>query len=334
MKQIEKAIHPNDIVFVMSATDGQAVQQQARNFKAKVAVGSVIVTKLDCHTKGGGALSAVAATHSPIVFIGTGQHYMDFELFKPENFVQKMLGMGDISTLLDTMKDANIDSNSQVYKRIQDGRFTLRDFYEIMQSWQKIGSMSKVIEMMPGMQSFAQAFGEQGDIAAKSYLRMMDSMTSTELDDDKVKKLMTPSRIHRVARGSGYSIVQVATLITMFVKLEEIIKKFGKSNFKQMMQDPGSMMNGRMNQQQLGQLSKMINPNVLKQMGGLGGLQSMMRQMQGGGMGAGDGLPSMGGLPMGLPGMMGGGGGAGGAGGGFDLASMMNKMKNLQKGRK
>lgn len=290
MKQVEEAVEPNDIVFVMSATDGQAVEEQARNFKQKVKVGSVIVTKLDCETKGGGALSAVAATGSPIVFIGTGEHFDDFELFRPDNFVQKMLGMGDISGLIDTMKDANIDGNDKLYKRFQDGQFTMRDMYEHLQNITKMGSVGKIMEMLPGMSGLSGAAGDQGDVALRSFLHMLDSMTPAELDDGKVKKMMTPSRMFRIARGSGRSLVDVHGLILTYNRFEEIVKQMGKVNFKAMTQDPGSALSNRVGQQQAGQIAKMLNPNILRQMGGMGGLQSMMQQLQGG---AGGGMPDM-----------------------------------------
>jgi signal recognition particle subunit SRP54 len=279
MKQVQEAIQPNDIVFVMSATDGQGVQDQAAQFKAKVPVGSVIVTKLDCHAKGGGALSAVAATKSPIIFIGTGEHVEDFELFKPESFVGKMLGMGDITSLVDTLKDANIDSDSELYKRFQDGQFTLRDMYEHLQNVTKLGSVGKIMEMIPGMSAMSGMAGEHGTAVLKSFTYMLDSMTSAELDDGKVKKLMTPSRMHRIARGSGRSIPEVQNLIVSYTKFEDVVKKIGKMNFKQMTADPGSLMSGRVGQQQAAQLAKALNPQMLKQLGGLGALQGMMKQL-------------------------------------------------------
>lgn len=309
MKQVEQAVKPNDIVFVMSATDGQAVEDQARNFKGKVAVGSVIVTKLDCQTKGGGALSAVAATQSPIVFIGTGEHFDDFELFKPDTFVQKMLGMGDIGGLIDTMKDANIDADSEVYKRFQEGQFTMRDMYEHLQNVLKMGSVGKIMEMLPGMSGLAGAAGEHGDVVLKGFIHMMDSMTAAELDEPKVKKLMTPSHIHRVARGSGHSVMEVQNLLVSYSKFEEIAKKMGKVNFRAMSQDPGSLMSNRMGQQQMGQIAKLLNPNMLRQMGGMGGLQGMMRQLQG--------MQGGGGAPGGMP----------------DMASMANMMQMMQQPR-
>ena len=312
MKQVEEAVKPNDIVFVMSATDGQAVEEQARNFKEMVAVGSVIVTKLDCQTKGGGALSAVAATRSPIVFIGTGEHFDDFDLFQPERFVQKMLGMGDIGGLMDTMRDANIDGNEELYKRLQDGQFTMRDMYEHLQNVLRMGSVGKRMEMLPGMSGLAGAAGQQGDLTLKSFIHMLDSMTAAELDEAKVKKMMTPSRMHRIARGSGHSVVEVQNLIISYTKFEEIVKRMGKMNFKAMTQDPAGMASGRMGQQQMGQLAKLLNPNMLRQIGGVGGLQGMMKQLQ--------------------QGMAGGGGGAGNMPDMSAMANMMQMMQGQQKG--
>ena len=280
MKQIQEAVQPHDIVYVMSATDGQAVHEQALQFKAKVPVGSVIITKLDCHAKGGGALSAVAATKSPIIFVGTGEHFDDFELFKPDAFVGKMLGMGDVGALMDSMRDANIDPNSALYKRLQDGQFTLRDMYEHLQNVMKMGSVGKVMEMIPGMAQLASAgAGEQGTIVLKGFIQMMDSMTPKELDEPKVKKMLTPSRIIRIARGSGRTIAEVNHLIVSYTKFEDIVTKMGKMNFKAMSQDPGSLLAGRMGQQQMAQLAKALNPQMLKQLGGLGNLQQMMKQM-------------------------------------------------------
>ncbi|CAD2219910.1 signal recognition particle subunit SRP54 [Angomonas deanei] len=289
MLQVEQKIKPNDIVFVMSATDGQGVEDQARNFKEKVKVGSVIVTKLDSsQTKGGGALSAVAATKSPIVFVGTGEHFYDFELFRPKNFVQKMLGMGDIGTLIETMKDANIE-DGEVYKRVQEGFFTMRDMYELLQNILKMGSVGKIMEMLPGMSALSGAAGETGDVMLRSFIHMLDSMTPAELDEPKVKKMMTPSRVHRIARGSGHNVVEVQNLIVNYTKYEELVKTMGKMNVKNMMQDPNSLAApGRGGQQQLQQMASMLNPNIMRQLGGAGGLQNMMKQLQGmGGAGAG-----------------------------------------------
>merc|ERR1719244_84405 len=107
------SVDPDNIVFVMDASIGQACEGQARAFKDKVDIGSVIVTKLDGHAKGGGALSAVAATNSPIIFIGTGEHINDFEMFKTKAFVQKLLGMGDLEGLMKTVEDLGMEKNNE-----------------------------------------------------------------------------------------------------------------------------------------------------------------------------------------------------------------------------
>ncbi|CCW62509.1 unnamed protein product [Phytomonas sp. EM1] len=292
MKDLEQAIQPNDIVFVMSGTDGQAVKEQAQNFKNKVKVGSVIVTKLDCQTKGGGALSAVAATKSPIVFIGTGEHFNDFEPFKPQSFVKKMLGMGDFSELMDTMKEAKLDDNKALTKRLQDGQFTLRDMYEILQKLLGMGSVGSILEMIPGMSGLAQASGNHNEMMLRKFIHIMDSMNDAELDEPKVKKFMTPSRIHRIARGSGTSLINVNSLIFAHASFEEVVKKIGKPNFKTMTQDPTSLLSNRMGQQQMGQIAKLMDPNRMRQMGSMEGIQNMMRQLSGDGN-APAGIPNM-----------------------------------------
>ena len=313
MKQVQDAINPNDIVFVMSATDGQGVHDQATQFKAKVPVGSVIVTKLDCHTKGGGALSAVAATQSPIIFIGTGEHMDEIELFKPESFVSKMLGMGDLVSLVDTLKDANINEDAEVYKRMQEAQFSMRDLQEHLQNMMKLGNMGKLMEMIPGLGALAAGGGgENSSAAVKSFLFMMDSMSQKELDDPKPLKKLTPANISRIARGSGRSVQEVINLLRMFSQFEGVFKSMGGMNLKQMGQDPSAALSGRMGQQQLGQLAKALNPAALQQLGGMGGLQGMMKQLAGMDM-------------SGMASMLGGGGAGGRGGAAAGLAAMMGR---------
>jgi signal recognition particle subunit SRP54 len=121
MKQIQAAVNPDTCIFVLDATIGQAAEAQARAFHDAVSVGSIIITKLDGHAKGGGAISAVAATGGPIVFIGTGEHMHDLEPFNSKSFISKMLGMGDLSGLMETVKDLKMDKNEGMIKRITAG---------------------------------------------------------------------------------------------------------------------------------------------------------------------------------------------------------------------
>ena len=113
MEQVSLAVDPDDVVFVMDSSIGQAAHDQASAFKGKVAVGSCIITKLDGHAKGGGALSAVAATGAPITHVGTGEHIEDFEDFEVKSFVSRMLGKGNIAGLMEKMKQADVDLEKQ-----------------------------------------------------------------------------------------------------------------------------------------------------------------------------------------------------------------------------
>jgi signal recognition particle subunit SRP54 len=158
MQQIAEAVQPDDIVFVMDSSIGQAALEQATAFKEAVAVGSVIMTKLDGHAKGGGALSAVAATESPIVFIGTGEHFDDFETFEVRSFVSRLLGMGDVGGLMNAIKDAGLDKQPELYQKLSQGVFTLRDMYEQFQNVMKMGPLGKVMSMIPGMSQVCRPY--------------------------------------------------------------------------------------------------------------------------------------------------------------------------------
>jgi len=137
-------VSPDNVVFVMDASIGQACEAQARAFKEKVDVASVVITKLDGHAKGGGALSAVAATESPVIFIGTGEHIDNLEPFEKKPFISKLLGMGDIEGLMARVKDLNMDEDKMM-DDIKKGRFTLRNMYEQFQNIMKLGPISQVI---------------------------------------------------------------------------------------------------------------------------------------------------------------------------------------------
>jgi signal recognition particle subunit SRP54 len=128
MLQVEATIKPDTSIFVMDGSIGQACYEQAKAFHDTIKVGQVIVTKLDGHAKGGGALSAVAATQSPIIFIGTGEHFDDFEAFDPKSFIKRLLGLGDLETLMSKVQETMTSKKSQkMMENLKEGKFTLRD---------------------------------------------------------------------------------------------------------------------------------------------------------------------------------------------------------------
>lgn len=283
MLQVYNSIKPDNVIFVMDATIGQACEAQARAFKEKVDVASVIITKLDGHAKGGGALSAVAATKAPIIFIGTGEHIDAFEQFRTKPFIRKLLNMGDIEGLIDKVNELKLDENEELLDKLKHGQFTLRDMYEQFQNIMKMGPFSQIMGMIPGFNDFMQKGHEKDSTdRLKKLMTIMDSMTDEELDHKDGAKFLTktPSRVSRVARGSGTLPREVNELLSQHGKFAQMVKKMGgmKGLFK-----PGAMEKNTNPAQMArfnGQIAKLMDPNVLQRMGGMGGLQNMMRQFQ------------------------------------------------------
>ncbi len=185
MKQVQEAINPDNIVFVLDSTIGQAAFDQASAFKTAVPIGSVIMTKLDGNAKGGGAISAVAATGAPIVFTGSGEGFEDLEPFEAHSFVSRLLGMGDVRGLVKEMKEGGVlNVKEDTMKRIQKGQFTMRDMGEQLQNIMKLGPLDRVLSMLPGIPQgmIPQGSEKQGSEQMKRMMILMNSMTDAELD--------------------------------------------------------------------------------------------------------------------------------------------------------
>ncbi|CAI0406511.1 unnamed protein product, partial [Linum tenue] len=181
MRQVAEATKPDLVIFVMDSSIGQAAFDQAQAFKQSVAVGAVIVTKMDGHAKGGGALSAVAATKSPVIFIGTGEHMDEFEVFDVKPFVSRLLGMGDLSGFMDKIQEVvPMDQQPELLQMLSEGTFTLRIMYEQFQNLLKMGPIGQVFSMLPGFSSELMPKGREKESQAKikRYMTMMDSMTN------------------------------------------------------------------------------------------------------------------------------------------------------------
>jgi len=305
MQQVAKVVAPDDIVFVMDSSIGQAARDQAQAFKNQVDVGSVIITKLDGHAKGGGALSAVAATRSPIIFVGTGEHIEDFELFNTKSFVSRLLDMGDISGLLNLLDEEKVfdaPSQQELYKKITEGTgdFTFRDMREQFQNLLKLGPLGKVMSMIPGLGQVLKDKGKEQESTArmKRFMTIMDSFTAAELDGDGKLFNTQPNRLKRIARGAGVSVNQVSEVLETFKPFKKVASKMkglGKGMDLSKMSKPG----GKMPNLNARQLSSMFDPRMLQQMGGVGNIQNMMKKFASGGMN----IPGMPGGMGGMPGM-------------------------------
>jgi signal recognition particle subunit SRP54 len=226
MRNIAKKIGPDEVVLVIDAAIGQKAYDLARRFHEASPIGSIIVTKLDGTARGGGALSAVAATGATIKFIGTGEKIDELEPFNPRRFVGRILGMGDLESLLEKLKGLEeAERLEQAAEDILKGKITMRTVYRQLQSMRKLGPLSKVLQMIPGL-GLAGALNEEaarlGEEKIKRWMAIIESMTYEELDNQQI---INRQRIRRLAIGSGTSTEDVRELLAYYKNLRTMMKR-------------------------------------------------------------------------------------------------------------
>ncbi len=222
MKRLEKAVRPDEVVMVIDGTIGQQAAAQAEAFHKATPIGSIIVAKLDGSARGGGALSAVAATGAPIKFVGTGEKTDAIEAFDPPRFVGRLLGMGDLQSLIEKVGEAEIKVPEKKAKAILSGKLTLTDVYEQFEAMRSMGPLSRILKMIPGFGY--EIPGEKLDVAEdqmKKWRVIIQSMTPEERENPKILK---SSRIRRVARGSGTTEKDVKNLLKQYNMLRKMMK--------------------------------------------------------------------------------------------------------------
>ena len=223
---VTKKIKPDESLLVLSADIGQTAQQQAEQFHTSCNISGVIVTKMDGTAKGGGALSACAISKAPIKFIGVGEKLEDLELFNPEGFIGRLLGMGDLEALLDKAKEAITEEEAEdLGKRFLEGDFNLIDLYEQMQAMKKMGPLNKVVEMIPGFSQLKlpKEMLEVQQDRMEHWRHAMDSMSKEELENPEI--IDTP-RLDRITRGSGIEMSKIRELIKHYRQSKKMVKMF------------------------------------------------------------------------------------------------------------
>jgi len=232
MKSIADQTHPDEIILVLDGTIGQQAYAQAAAFNKATTIGSIIVTKLDGAAKGGGAISAAAATGAPIKFIGTGEKTDDLEIFSPQKFVGNLLGLGDLESILKRIQEAGVVSEEEVMRAFMSGKFTLRHLYQQIQQFQGMGRVSRLLTGLPGIGSNLPAeFDDMSKENMKKWVAVLESMTDEELDNPRV--LRKNSRVNRIARGSGTSEVIVKQLLKQYDQTRKLMKQMrGQRRFR------------------------------------------------------------------------------------------------------
>jgi signal recognition particle subunit SRP54 len=222
MKMLEKAIKPNEIILVLDGTIGQQASVQARAFHDATPIGSIFVTKLDGSARGGGALSAVTATGAPIKFISTGEKIEDIEPFVPSRFVGRLLGMGDVQSLIEKVREAEVQVPEKKMKQILSGKFTLTDMYEQFEAMKGMGSFRRLLKLIPGFSyNIPDDKMDLAEDRLKTWRVIIQSMTPEERDNPK---MINSSRVHRVAKGSGTSEKEVKELLNQYGMMRKMMK--------------------------------------------------------------------------------------------------------------
>jgi signal recognition particle subunit SRP54 len=244
LNKINSLVQPDETLLIIGADIGQAAEKQATAFHETCKITGVIITKMDGTAKGGGALIACAVTKAPVKFIGVGEKVDALEEFKPANFVGKMLGMGDLEALLDKVKEAMTEEQAEdLSKKFLKGEFTLIDLYEQMEAMNKMGPLTKVMDMIPGFGNLGMSKDAitQQEGKLKKWRFIMDSCTKEELEDPED---IDASRIDRIAKGSGTSTNEVRELLKQYKQSKKLVKIFKPGNQKQMQQMMKKMQGG------------------------------------------------------------------------------------------
>jgi len=223
LKKMDKISQPDEVLLVIPADIGRIGGKQAEEFNKLVGITGVVVTKMDGTAKGGGVLSACSATGAKVKFIGIGERLEDLEVYDPVRFVSRLLGMGDLQTLLEKVKESEFKEED--IEKIMSGKFTLQEFYDQISGVQKMGSFSEVLNMIPGLgYSIPEELLVVQEEKLKKYKHIMNSMTPEER---KNSDLIHSSRIKRIARGSGTTQKDVRDLLKQYKQAKKMIKKIG-----------------------------------------------------------------------------------------------------------
>ncbi len=229
MKKMEKTIKPDEVILVIDGTIGQQASVQAKAFHEATPIGSILVAKLDGSARGGGALSAVSAIGAPIKFIGTGEKIGDIEPFVPSRFVGRLLGMGDLQSLIEKVREAEVKVPERKMRAFLSGRFTLTDMYEQFESMKSMGPLRHLLKMIPGMTyNVPEEMMEMAEDTLKKWRVIIQSMTPQEREKPKT---LSASRIRRVARGSGTKEKEVKELLERYNMLRKMMKTIRRKRF-------------------------------------------------------------------------------------------------------
>ncbi|MBR6872785.1 MAG: signal recognition particle protein [Ruminococcus sp.] len=225
LKDIKKIAEPNEIMLVVDAMIGQDAVKVASSFDEALGIDSVILTKLDSDTRGGAALSVLSVTGKPIKFVGMGEKLDEFEPFHPERMASRILGMGDMLTLIEKAQQTVDEKEAEkLAKKVKEKGFDLNDLLDQMKQIHKMGSMRSIMRLIPGANKITDEQLEQSEIQLKKTEAIINSMTKAEREKPQI---IDPRRKRRIAAGSGTQVSDVNNLLKQFDQMQKMMKQYG-----------------------------------------------------------------------------------------------------------
>jgi signal recognition particle subunit SRP54 len=227
LAKVKAEAKPDETLLVIDAMTGQDAVNTAETFARDIGIDAVVLTKLDGDARGGAALSVATITGKPIMFASTGEKLTDFEIFHPDRMASRILDLGDLLTLIEQAEQTlDKDQTEKFAKKVKDGEdFTLTDFMLQMQQLRKMGSMTKMLGMLPGMAEMKKQIENVDEREIDRVEAIISSMTPAEREDPK---LLNGSRRARIAKGSGMQVSDVNTLMDRFVVAQKMMKQMAK----------------------------------------------------------------------------------------------------------
>lgn len=238
LKRMKEAVSPNEIMLVVDSMTGQDAVNVAKSFDETLGIDGVIITKLDGDTRGGAALSIRAVTGKPIKFAGTGEKLDDIEVFHPDRMASRILGMGDVLSLIE-QAETKLDEKKaeELAKKLKQNKFDLNDLLSQFQQLKKMGSMKKMLGMIPGVDKSIR----DADIDERQIYRIEAIILSMTEEERKNPDLLNGSRRKRIAAGCGQRVEDVNRLMKQYEQMKQMFKQFGKKGKRRMGFKPGMM---------------------------------------------------------------------------------------------
>ena len=232
LQEIKDTVDVHQTILVIDAMTGQDAVNVAKDFNDKIGIDGVIVTKLDGDTRGGAALSVKAVTGKPILYVGMGEKLSDLEQFYPERMASRILGMGDVLTLIEKA-EAEIDEEKakKMSQKLKKAQFDFEDYLDSMSQMKNMGVLGSVMSMLPGLGGMGKMKGLDDDQTAqaeKNLARMEAMIYSMTLEERRNPDLLNPSRKHRIAKGAGVDISEVNRMVKQFNEMKKMMKMMGK----------------------------------------------------------------------------------------------------------